>query len=158
MATDIVRTGAGSRIMDEWATGRLIDWAAGAKAAEVTKEALRKEILGVASELAGPDPIPVERMLAEAAAVAWFALRLHEAQFVAGSTSEKGLTIAQSEFHQRRIDRAHRRYLATLRSLATVRKLALPSVQINLARQQLNVAGGPALPCPPQPSAGREAP
>ena len=47
--------------------------------------------------------------------------------------------------HQRRIDRAHRRLLATLKTLATVRRLAVPAVQINLAHQQqiaqLNTGG-----------------
>ena len=140
MADDVVRGKPGDRIMDNWATGRLIDWAAG-KAGETTKEAIRKEILDVAAELAGPEPPPVERMLAEAAAVAWFALRLHEAQYAGASTSGDGPSFKQAEFHQRRIDRAHRRYLATLRTLASVRKLAVPVMQVNIARRQVKVAG-----------------
>ncbi len=144
METEIVKPRPAERITDSWATGQLIDWAAGKKAAEATKEALRKEILAVASELAGPTPSPVERMLAEAAAVAWFALRIHEAQYSGGSASGDGLSIRQAEFQQRRIDRAHRRYLATFKTLAAVRKLAIPTLQVNIARRQVNVAGGSA--------------
>jgi hypothetical protein len=51
----------------------------------------------------------------------------------------------QAEFHQRRMDAANRRYLAALKALALVRKLALPALQINVARNQVNVvtpAGG----------------
>jgi hypothetical protein len=55
------------------------------------------------------------------------------------------MRFAQSEHAQRRIDRTHRRFLTTLRTLATVRRLALPSLQINLAHRQqiaqLNTGG-----------------
>ncbi len=53
-------------------------------------------------------------------------------------TSGEGLTLVQSDFHQRRIDRTHRRLMSTIKTLATVRRLAVPSVQINVARQQVN--------------------
>jgi hypothetical protein len=96
----------------------------------------------VAAELAGPDPTPAERMLAETAALSWFALRLLEVHYVNGATSEQGFTFAQSEHSQRRVQRAHRRLMATLKTLATVRRRVVPALQINLARQQVNVAGG----------------
>jgi hypothetical protein len=56
------------------------------------------------------------------------------------------MSLAQSEHAQRRIDRAHRRFLSTLKTLATVRRLALPALQINVAGQQVNQlnAGGPS--------------
>src|SRR5688572_306235 len=128
------------RSMDRWVATRLIDWAAGQKATKETKQNLRRELDEAAAGLAGPDPSPAERMLADTAALAWFALRLHEAQYAGGANSESGLTINQSEHSQRRIDRAHRRLMATLKTLAAVRRLAVPALQINLARQQVNVA------------------
>jgi hypothetical protein len=51
------------------------------------------------------------------------------------------VTLKQADFHRRRIDAAHRRYLAALKALATVRKLAVPALQINLAKKQVNVVG-----------------
>jgi hypothetical protein len=48
------------------------------------------------------------------------------------------MSLVQSEHAQRRMDRAHRRFLNTVKTLATVRRLALPAVQINVARQQVN--------------------
>ncbi len=83
-------------------------------------------------------------MLAETAATSWFAFRMHEAHYASSVTGEGGMTLAQSEHAQRRMDRAHRRFLSTLKTLATVRRLALPAVQINVARQQVNQlnAGG----------------
>ena len=144
MSQDIVKANPAERVMDNWAVGRLIDWAAGKKGNEKTKASLKEELCDVAAELAGPSPSPVERVLAETAATCWFAFRLHEAQYAASVQSEDGMTLAQSEHAQRRIDRAHRRFLSTVKTLATVRRLALPALQINVARQQVNQlnAGG----------------
>ena len=47
-------------------------------------------------------------------------------------------TVKQSEFFQRRQDRAHRRYLSAIRTLAQVRRLLLPPVQVNIGAQQVN--------------------
>jgi hypothetical protein len=48
------------------------------------------------------------------------------------------MSVAQSEHAQRRMDRAHRQFLSTIKTLATVRRLAIPAVQINVARRQVN--------------------
>jgi hypothetical protein len=140
VSTDIAKPKAIGHVMEGWVKSRWIDWAAGKKGDALTKDTLREEIDAVALELAGPEPTPIERTLAETAALSWFALRLHESHFAGGATSDDGLTINQSEHHQRRVDRAHRRFLATLKTLAMVRRLAIPTLQINLARQQINVA------------------
>ncbi len=113
--------------MDNWAVGKLIDWAAGKDGDPKTKASLREELCDFAAELAGPSPSPAEMVLAETAATCWFAFRLHEAQYADSATSEDGITLAQSEHAQRRIDRAHRRLLSTVKTLATVRRLAVPS-------------------------------
>jgi hypothetical protein len=44
------------------------------------------------------------------------------------------------EFHQRRLDRLHKRYLSSIKTLAQIRKLG-PAVQINIAEKQINTAG-----------------
>jgi hypothetical protein len=80
-------------------------------------------------------PSPVERLLAHIAASSYFAHRMHEAYYAA-SGSEGGMTLAQSEPAQRRMDRAHRRFLSTVKTLAAVRRLALPTLQINVAQRQ----------------------
>jgi hypothetical protein len=86
----------------------------------------------VADELAGPSPTPIEKTLAMTAAACWAELR-----YLQGcEQGQKDRTIPQADLAQRRIDKAHRRYLATLKTLATVRRLALPAVQVNLAHQQ----------------------
>jgi hypothetical protein len=77
-------------------------------------------------------------VLAETAATSWFAFRLHEAQYAGAVKSDDGMTIAQSEYAQKQMDRTHRRLISTLKTLAAVRRLALPALQLNLAyRQQI---------------------
>ncbi|CAN5676524.1 hypothetical protein BH23PLA1_BH23PLA1_36170 [soil metagenome] len=121
------------RIMDLWA----ID---GAIKAWIEKngfvQTVKAEIQAHAAELAGPNPSPIETTLAETAALCWFALRQAEGTCAVA----KNLSIAQAAWHQLKIDHCHRRYLATLKTLATVRKLGAPIMQVNLA-QQINVAG-----------------
>jgi hypothetical protein len=143
VSQEIIKADPTDRIMDTWAITRLIDWAAGRDASGTTKARLRDELRAVAAELAGPDASPVELMLAETAAMAWFGVRLCEAIHAAGVTSEKGLTLAQSEHCQRRLDRAHRRFLNSVKTLCAVRRLAVPAaVQINVAHQIAQLNGG----------------
>jgi hypothetical protein len=50
------------------------------------------------------------------------------------------LTIVQSEFHQKRIDRANRRHISAVKTLAQIRKMG-PAVQLNIAEKQINTTG-----------------
>jgi hypothetical protein len=132
VSQDIVRVKPAERAMDHWAVGRLIDWAAGKNGDAQTKARLKEELRDVAAELAGPSPSPVERVLAETAATAWFAYRMHEAQYAGNAPG--GMTLTLSEHDQRRMDRAHRRFLSTLKTLAVVRRFATPRVvRVNVA-------------------------
>jgi hypothetical protein len=106
----------------------------------------REAVLGkmelMRQELAGPNPSPLERLLVERVVACWLQLQNADILLAQG---EARLSISQAEYHQRRCDRAHKRYLGAIRTLATVRKLALPVLQVNIARKQVNVAG-PCLP------------
>jgi hypothetical protein len=73
----------------------------------------------------------------ERAAFCWHAVHAYERN----NAAAEGLSIRRADYHQRRIDAAHRRYLAALRTLATVRKLTVPAIQVNIAKKQVNVAG-----------------
>jgi len=46
-----------------------------------------------------------------------------------------------SRYYDQQADRAHRRFLASVESLARVRRLITPIAQINIAERQVNVAG-----------------
>jgi hypothetical protein len=140
---DIAQPKPAGWMMDGWSAGELIDWAAGPEGDVKTKARLRDDLNGFAAELAGSSPIEIA--LADAAAMAWVALRLIESRYASSATSAGEMTIAQSEHAQKKIDRAHRRYLSTLKTLASVRRLAVPALQINIAQRQqvaqLNGAG-----------------
>jgi hypothetical protein len=138
VSQNVVNVHSNERMMDCWTVGKLIEWAGGKNADEKTRSKLIRDVFDLSAEIAGPAPSPVERVLAKIAATSWFAFRMHEAQYVSSVTSEGGMTLSQSEHAQRRIDRAHRRLLSTLKTLATVRRLAVPALQINVARQQVN--------------------
>jgi hypothetical protein len=126
-------------MMDSWAAEALVDWAAGrAEEDRETRRDLERELREYADRLAGASPSPAESLLAETVAMAWFALRMHEAHFFSASTPGGGLTFNQAKFHLTKIDRAHARLMSALKTLATVRRLAVPAVQINVARQQVN--------------------
>jgi hypothetical protein len=102
------------------------------------KEALSFQLQTMREEVAGPDPSPLERLLAERVVACW--LQLQQAEAACAANLGKPTT-SQSEYHERRLDRVHRRYLSAIRSLAQVRKLLIPAVtQINVGQQQVNVA------------------
>ena len=66
--------------------------------------------------------------------------KLGKPLYEANYAQAKDLTLRQADFQQRRIDAAHRRFLASVRTLAQVRKLALPTLQVNIGTNQVNVA------------------
>jgi hypothetical protein len=101
------------------------------------KEGLGYKMAKLRAELAGPDAPPLERLLADRVAICWLTLHGVEARFAQSGD----LTINQADYWQRRINSAHKRYLGAIKTLATVRKLALPALQVNIARKQVNVVG-----------------
>jgi hypothetical protein len=119
-----------------WALASLLDLAAGKDLA--VREAATRSLARVRADLEGPDPTPMERLLAERAAYCWMILYVHED----ASARARDLTFRQAEHLQSKIDRAHRRFLSAVKALATVRKLGVPAIQVNIAGRQVNVAGG----------------
>lgn len=102
------------------------------------KEAVTRKMRRMRADLAGDSASPLERLLADRITLCWLSVHDAELRF----NQSKDLTWKQVEFWQRRIDAAHRRYLSAIRTLATVRKLALPALQVNIARKQVNVVSG----------------
>lgn len=90
----------------------------------------------VRASVEGPNPTPVERLLCERVALAWLDLHIRDLLCL-----ENDGTMTLEEHADRMRHRAHQRYTAALKALASVCKLDLPSIQINLARRQVNVAG-----------------
>jgi hypothetical protein len=87
------------------------------------REAVTRMLAQVRADMEGPDPSPVERLLAERAAACWLAV--YEADAACQRFSPL-VDAKVAEYHERRHDRAHRRFVSAVRALALVRKMALP--------------------------------
>jgi hypothetical protein len=99
-----------------------------------SKEFLKHQLESMRIEVAGDDPSPLERLLAERVVATWLQVQLFEGLFAMGLKSG---TLRQDDHRQKRLDRAHQRHLSAIRTLAQIRKLG-PSVQINIADKQIN--------------------
>lgn len=106
------------------------------------REALETKLKMLREELAGPSPSPIERLLVDRVVACW--LQLSHADLLIAQAER--ITLQQGNYHQRQQDRAHRRYLSAIKTLATVRRLALPiRVNVNVAgKVETTVAQQPA--------------
>jgi hypothetical protein len=83
--------------------------------AESAKRCLRQ----LKSELAGPQPTPIENLLIDQIAVAWLATRHAEIQ----TACQDGNSLTLAAFHLKRTESAQKRFLAAVKTLAMVRSL-----------------------------------
>lgn len=106
----------------------------------VIEASLRRQFAAMREEVAGEDPSPLERLLAERVVATYMQLQVLEG--ICARQIEKPPTNL-ADLYQRHLDRAHRRHLSAIRTLAQVRKLLkpMPVAQINIAEQQVNVSG-----------------
>jgi hypothetical protein len=102
-----------------------------------SKELLRHQLESMRVEVAGKNPSALEHLLAERVVATWLQMQLFEGLYAVGMKSG---TSIQDDHRQKRLDRAHRRHLSAIRTLAQIRKLG-PAVQINIAEKQINTAG-----------------
>lgn len=101
------------------------------------QEGVKKKVDDMRAELAGPDAGPLERQLVERIITCWLAVHVAELKASVYTT----LAPDKADYWDRRIDSAHKRHLSAVKALATIRKLALPAIQVNIARRQTNVVG-----------------
>jgi hypothetical protein len=102
-----------------------------------SKEFLTHQLESMRIEVAGENPSPLERLLAERVVATWLQVQLFEGLYAVGMKSGSRI---QDDHRQKRLDRAHRRHLSAIRTLAQIRKLG-PAVQINIAEKQINTTG-----------------
>ena len=103
----------------------------------VMKETVPLKLEAMREELASSSPNPLEKLLVERVVMCWLALQ--HAELISTQRSFGRVNVQEVELYQRRLDRAHKRYLSAIRTLAQIRKLG-PTVQVNIAEQQVNVA------------------
>ena len=111
-------------------------------------EAVEHEAEELRQHLLGDAPTPLERLLVERVVLCWIQVHYLEAIYARQLGQSGGISRAADLGHQRRQDRAHRRYLSAIRTLAQVRRLLVPAVQVNIAKQQIISQGGTAVAAP----------
>jgi hypothetical protein len=108
-----------------------------ARSNALLREALRSKIELMRTELAGPIPTSLECLLIDRVITCW--LHLHWLESTFSIDDRMGLHL-QAHF-QRCISAAQKRYMHAIKTLAQVRKLVVPVMQVNIANKQVNVAG-----------------
>lgn len=100
------------------------------------REAVNAKLTAMRKELLGENSTPVEVLLVERIVACW--LQVQDAEI--RTAQRKEASFKQADFDQRRMDATNKRYLAAIKALALVRKLAVPAFQINLAKKQVNIS------------------
>ena len=99
----------------------------------LTREVYMAQMERNAEELAGPNPSPLEKVLAERVAISRFRCYYYECLCAMGLRKD---TLNLDDHKHKRLARAQRDFLSSCRALAQVRKLELPFVQVNVADKQ----------------------
>jgi hypothetical protein len=86
-------------------------------------ESLMRKLSALKSELMGESPSALEKLLVDRVASSWLHVNYYDALLV----QSKKCSPAQIRLLQQQQDAAHRRYLAAIKTLATVRKLLTPA-------------------------------
>jgi hypothetical protein len=129
-----------TRLGDVAASARLAlaDLAAGGSV--VTKEAILRRAAALEDELVGPDPPPLEKVLAGHVGTCWLATC--EAEITAANA--RGGAPPRANFLDQRRDRAGRRLEGAVKTLALVRKLLRPAPSpVEVATRLRGAAGRP---------------
>lgn len=98
-------------------------------------EGIRHRIAVMRRELEGPNPSPIERLLIDRVVATW--LQIQQADIRCAQT--KASDTKRANFYRKRQESAHRRHLSSIKSLAQVRKMGLPALQVNIGLNQTNV-------------------
>lgn len=105
----------------------------------LTRHVLRQEIEALRGALAGSNPSPMEALLVDRIVLCWLDCQHAEAT-LAGKLGQS-LPITQADCHHCRAERAQRRHLEAIKTLATVGRLLTPAIQLNIGEKQVNIAG-----------------
>ncbi|MCE5237180.1 hypothetical protein LLH23_01645 [bacterium] len=97
------------------------------------REAIRRDLGYESSPL-------LERMLVDHLVLCWMRLQLTEYRY--SEFLKAGGSFQEAEYWEKRLSANQRRYLRAVETLARIRRLALPAIQVNIGGQQVNVAGG----------------
>ena len=106
----------------------------------------RRMLLEKERELAGSNPSALERIMTEQTALCWLKLQYFEQRYAArlNRQPQDRLGFQKEEFYQKQVARAQKQLESSLKTLALIRRLQLPQMQINVAEKQVNFGSGQA--------------
>ena len=100
------------------------------------KESLKTGYRQLQKELGMETSPPLERLLIQQVVMAW--LRLSYVEYWYTDNTEGGELIRRVDHWDRRLNAAQRRFLRACSTLARIRKMNLPPIQVNIGRNQIN--------------------
>jgi len=106
---------------------------------QLARRGYERNVARLRAELTRSQDGPVELLLIERILTCWLQVGYADASYAQKAGT---MSLEWSDYFLKRIDRAHRRLLTATKTLATVRKLAQPSVQINVGERQINLVKG----------------
>lgn len=110
---------------------------------KLVREGYKKRAAAMRAELLAQGDSQLERLLVERVVMTWLQVCHADTGYAAALRSSEGHSFRDGEYQQQRMDRANARHLKALKALATVRKLLVPAVQINVGQNQIiNQQGG----------------
>jgi hypothetical protein len=101
------------------------------------RETVTRQLEALRAELLGADPTPVERLLVDRVVMCW--LQVQEADLRDGLCAGR-FESGQSKYLVGRMNGAHRRYLAALKALELVRKLAVSVLRKDVTSRRSTVS------------------
>jgi len=105
----------------------------------VAYDAIEHEMQVMQRQLLGSFPSPLEKLLVERICACY--LQVQYAESLYAQKSKGSISFANGDYLQRQVDRANGRYAAAIRTLAQVRRLLTPVLQVNVGQRQVNLAG-----------------
>lgn len=120
----------------EFAYNRLVDATVGDQAA--LRESLQAGKQAMRDDLGYPQSAALERILIDQIILCW--LRLYHVEFKYTEAQNGSMSLALASHWERKLSATQRRCLRACETLARIRKLKLPTLQVNIGQKQLNVA------------------
>jgi hypothetical protein len=111
---------------------------------KLAREAFEKRAAEMRAELLATGDSPLERLLIDRVIMTWLQVCYADMTYAAMLNGDS-YTYREGAFQQDRQDRANARHLRAIKALATVRRLLVPALQVNIAKQQIISQGGPAV-------------
>lgn len=109
------------------------------EAPESLKLSLQQGWQSLQVELGAAGATSLEQLLIQQVVIAWLRLGIVEYKYT--SVTNEAITLTMGDFWERRLSAAQRRFLRACETLARIRKLNLPAIQVNIAAdggQQVN--------------------